>query len=233
MRISAIICAAGQGKRMGLGHNKQFLELHDKPLLVHTLQRWQEFRMLEQLVLVVGEGDVQQVKHLIHEYKLTGVSEIVIGGKERQDSVYQGLLALKKRQPEAVLIHDGARPFVQEEQLELLVKILKTEQAAVLAVPVKDTIKRVDQQGKILETLPRPELWAIQTPQAFHYPLVLEAHEHAQKQGILATDDAALIERLGLTVKVVQGHEHNIKLTTPEDLGLAQWILQEQSSAKE
>lgn len=229
MHISAIICAAGQGKRMGLGRNKQFLELNGKPLLVHTLQKWLSFIGIKQLVVVVSEGDLEEVQQMIQGYGLQSQSTkimLVIGGQERQDSVYQGLLALQATAPDAVLIHDGARPFVTAEQIEQLIRVLETDTAAVLAVPVKDTIKRVDDKGHITETLQRNELWAIQTPQAFHYSLIMGAHQHALEQEILATDDAALVEAVGHRVKVVQGHEHNIKLTTPEDILLATYLLE-------
>ncbi|GAA0380757.1 2-C-methyl-D-erythritol 4-phosphate cytidylyltransferase [Bacillus horti] len=228
MRIAAVICAAGQGKRMGLGRNKQFLELKGKPLLIHTLERWKSFSFIDELVVVVGAAEVGEVQELIQAYQLNHVSQVVAGGAERQDSVYQGLLALKETSPNVVLIHDGARPFIREKHVAELIEAVKEREAAVVAVPVKDTIKRVDDQQHITETLKRDELWAMQTPQGFSYSLILEAHETALEQRVLATDDAALVELLGHQVSVVQGDELNIKLTTPQDIQLAAFILSSQ-----
>jgi 2-C-methyl-D-erythritol 4-phosphate cytidylyltransferase len=227
VKIGVIICAAGQGKRMGLGRNKQFLELEEKPLLIHTLQQWEACEQISDVTVVVGQGEEEQVQGLITASRLKKKYHTIVGGKERQDSVYQGLLSLHESfRPDVVLIHDGARPFITAEEIDNLLKTVQSRDAAVLAVPMKDTIKKVAQDGRIEETLDRNQLWAIQTPQAFRFSLIWDAHQKAQEEGILATDDAALVERVGTPVYIVQGSYNNIKLTTPEDIDMAEFLLQ-------
>lgn len=227
VKVGVIICAAGQGKRMGLGKNKQFLELNGKPLLIHTLQQWEECEQISEVTVVVGQGEEEQVKRLIGASQFKKRYHTLVGGEERQHSVYQGLLSLDDRSsPDVVLIHDGARPFITVGEIEQVLKTVHVRGAAVLAVPMKDTIKKVAKDGRIEETVDRDQLWSIQTPQAFHFPLIWEAHQQAQKEGIVATDDAALVERLGTSVYIVQGSYNNIKLTTPEDIELAEFLLQ-------
>jgi 2-C-methyl-D-erythritol 4-phosphate cytidylyltransferase len=227
MKVGVIICAAGQGKRMGLGKNKQLLELEGKPLLIHTLQQWEVCEHISDVTVVVGQGEEEQVQGLISASRLKKKYHTIVGGKERQDSVYQGLLSLKESStPDVVLIHDGARPFITVEEIDQLIKTVQSRDAAVLAVPMKDTIKKVAQNGQIEETLDRKQLWAIQTPQAFRFSLIWNAHQQAKEEGILATDDAALVERVGTPVYIVQGSYYNIKLTTPEDIDMAEFLLQ-------
>lgn len=228
MRVGVIVCAAGQGKRMVLGKNKQFLELQGKPLLIHTLQQWEYSSSdIKDITVVVGQGEVERVEELIHSEQWSKNYTVVVGGDERQESVYQGLLAIANpQQPDIVLIHDGARPFFTLEEVEELIKKTRLHGAAVLAVPMKDTIKRVTNEGQIEETLDRSKLWAVQTPQAFTYPLILQAHQWAREESIIATDDASLVEKLMSPVYIVQGSYNNIKLTTPEDIDLAEFLLQ-------
>jgi 2-C-methyl-D-erythritol 4-phosphate cytidylyltransferase len=227
VKIGVIVCAAGQGKRMGLGRNKQFLELHGKPLLIHTLQQWEKSSGIMEITVVVGQGEVEKVRKLIHKEQWNKNYTVVVGGNERQESVYQGLLSLATDpHPDIVLIHDGARPFFELQEIEELIEKARVHGAAVLAVPMKDTIKRVTNEGQIEETLDRSKLWAIQTPQAFTYSLILQAHQWATDEGVLATDDASLVEKLNKPVYIVQGSYNNIKLTTPEDIDLAEFLLQ-------
>lgn len=213
---SVIILAAGTGSRMGLGYNKILYPLAGKPVIVHTVQSFKNDPACHEIVVVTN--DKETLTQWLPDVK------IVEGGKERQDSVYQGLLATTS---ETVLVHDGARPFVTLEMIQnLLAKTLEGG-AAILGVPVKDTIKRV-QNGKVLETLERQELYACQTPQAAPRELLLKAHKQAQKDGFLGTDEASLIEKYtDTTVHLVEGSYTNIKLTTPEDLLLAERLLQE------
>lgn len=229
MSIGVVLCAAGKGKRMQLGHNKQFLELAGKPLLIHTLEVFINQPLIDDLILVIGQDEEEQVASLLNKYELAHkVTQLVYGGKERQDSVYNGLLALNElaEAPEYVLIHDAARPFVQPEEIDRLIEAVRRYSAATLAVPVTDTIKRANDKEFVVETLNRSELWAIQTPQGFTLSSILRAHELAREEGYLGTDDASLIERLGQEVKLVLGSYDNIKLTTPEDIALAEFLLQ-------
>lgn len=227
MSVGAVLCAAGQGKRMKLGKNKQFLELMGKPLFIHTVDVFANCTAIDSLVLVVGKQELDQVRQLLHRFQLADkVARVVPGGKERQDSVFHGLQAFGDTPPTYILIHDAARPFVTSGEIERLVSQVKLNKAAVLAVPVTDTIKRGTDQGLVLETLKREELWAVQTPQAFLYSLILQAHEQARHDGYLGTDDASLVERLGVPVQLVLGGYHNIKLTTPDDIHLAEYLFQ-------
>lgn len=232
MDIAVMILSAGKGKRMGLAHNKLFHELDGIPILIHTLKRWKTVRDIGRFTLVVAGEEKELVGRLLADYGLD-VDEIVVGGEERQDSVYHGLKAWKQHaEPDIALIHDGARPFFNVQDVYALLDKVKETKAAVLACPVKDTIKRVDGQGVILETLQRSELWAIQTPQGFSFPLLYQAYTHADEQGIQATDDASLVERLGVSVSVVKANESNIKLTTPEDLSYAEYVLRHMRQTK-
>ncbi|MBM7704991.1 2-C-methyl-D-erythritol 4-phosphate cytidylyltransferase [Metabacillus iocasae] len=222
MRYEVVIPAAGQGKRMGAGKNKQFIDLQGTPLIIHTLRIFENDSACDSVILVVNQNEVALFENLMSKHDIRKVHSIVVGGQERQHSVYNGLQAVGDT--EVVLIHDGARPFVKKELIHELVQHTKTEGAAVLAVRVKDTIKRVENQH-VMETVERSSLWAIQTPQAFLLPLIKEAHEKAMEAGYLGTDDASLVERMGEKVAIVEGSYDNIKLTTKEDLLYAEAIL--------
>jgi len=222
MKYEIIVLAAGQGKRMKAGRNKQFLTIQNVPLIIHTLQKFEQDPWCSGIVLVVNEKEVEIFEELLIEYPIQKVQSLTGGGDERQHSVYNGLKSLKQAQ--MVLIHDGARPFVQQNTIHELVEKAASDKAAVLAVPVKDTIKRVE-QGTVIETVERSSLWAIQTPQAFLFDVVMNAHEKAKTNEYLGTDDASLVERAGQKVSIVEGNYDNIKLTTPEDLLYAEAIL--------
>lgn len=216
---TAIILAAGQGKRMLAGKNKQFLKINDLPLIIHTLTIFVQDPWCNEMVLVTNEQEHNQMNELLKEYFPGENIRLVNGGDQRQDSVYSGLqLVERTRQP--VFIHDGARPFVKRENLHELASVVAKRGAGLLAVPITDTIKQRSHDR--LETLDRSTLWAAQTPQGFDYSLILKAHDHAKKEHHYGTDDASLVERLGGNVDIVQGSYNNIKLTTPEDLAKAE-----------
>ncbi|TYR78495.1 2-C-methyl-D-erythritol 4-phosphate cytidylyltransferase [Priestia megaterium] len=222
MQYEVIVLAAGKGERMKAGHNKQFLTIRNVPLIIHTLRVFEEDEQCKQIILVVNEKETDYIYQLLREYPINKVKSIVTGGKERQDSVYNGLQAVKESN--VLLIHDGARPFVKHKDIHHLVQKAIQQKAAVLAVPVKDTIKKVE-NGSVIETVERSSLWAIQTPQAFLLSTIKEAHEKAIHDQYTGTDDASLVERLGKKVAIVEGNYDNIKLTTPEDLIYAEAIL--------
>ncbi|GAB7387322.1 2-C-methyl-D-erythritol 4-phosphate cytidylyltransferase [Bacillaceae bacterium] len=222
MKVGVVIAAAGQGKRMGAGKNKLFLPLAGRPVFVHTVELFVSCSLFREIVIVVSEGDVEEVRRMLRTHGLEKVT-LAVGGNERQHSVYAGLNAL--READVVLVHDGARPFVRVRDIERLLAALATSEAAILAVPVKDTIKVVSGDRFVEETPARESLWAVQTPQAFRLSVLLEAHRRARREGFLGTDDASLVERLGVRVKVIEGDYENIKLTTPDDLSLAEAIL--------
>ncbi|HHY20745.1 MAG TPA: 2-C-methyl-D-erythritol 4-phosphate cytidylyltransferase [Bacilli bacterium] len=221
MDYVVVIPAAGQGKRMKAGKNKQFIQLAGRPVIVHTLQVFEKDDACLDIILVVNEDEQREMCSLVEEYKFTKVKQIVIGGSERQHSVRNGLEVVTH---DVVLIHDGARPFIEQKLIHSLVKEAKESGAAIVAVPVKDTIKKVT--GNVVEgTTNRSSLWAVQTPQAFRLSTIKQAHERAKEEGYLGTDDASLVEWLGGRVTIVEGSHENIKLTTPEDLLFAEAIM--------
>jgi 2-C-methyl-D-erythritol 4-phosphate cytidylyltransferase len=211
---------------------KVFLPMGGVPLLGHTLRIFEACSAIAELVVLAPPGDgVRLAEELAESFASRKVSRIIAGGAERQDSVYLGLKALGS-QTDLVLIHDGARPFVTPDLIEQVAAEARISQAAVAAFPVRDTIKEVGEDRGVLKTLNRDRLWEIQTPQGFHYPLILKAYEQAFQDGVHATDDASLVERLGMKVKVVFGSRLNFKITTPEDLVLGEALLKMRTAIK-
>jgi 2-C-methyl-D-erythritol 4-phosphate cytidylyltransferase len=217
-----VIVAAGSGKRMGANRNKLWLPLGGEPILAHTVRLFATHPEIAEVVLVVSERDQAEVLAWLrsHRYKVT----VTLGGAERQDSVRCGLSVLSPT-CSYVLVHDAARPFVTAEQISSIIRQVRRDQATIMAVPVKDTIKVVGATGIVESTPARESLWAVQTPQAFRLSLLREAHEAAVQAGKRGTDDAMLVEWLGQPVTVMQGSYENIKITTPDDLWLGEEIL--------
>ncbi|MFF2484037.1 2-C-methyl-D-erythritol 4-phosphate cytidylyltransferase [Paenibacillus sp. NPDC058071] len=220
----AVVVAAGRGSRMGTAESKQYLPLRGKPILVHTLALFERMDEIEEVALVVGSADIERCKALVLEHGLAKVKAVVAGGDERQHSVHAGVKALAS-ELEWVMVHDGVRPLVKPEHIRGCCAVAERVGAAVLAVPVKDTIKQADETGLIVSTPDRRSLWAIQTPQAFRRDLLTGAHERAEKDGFLGTDDAMVVERTGAPVTISEGDYTNIKITTPEDLPWAEFLL--------
>ncbi|MCF6095183.1 2-C-methyl-D-erythritol 4-phosphate cytidylyltransferase [Microaerobacter geothermalis] len=208
---------------MNAGVNKQFIRLNGVPVLIHTLRVFSSHPDIDFIVVVSPSDEIGLVKQMIDEYKISKVTMIVPGGVERQESVLNGLMAMDEA--DHVLVHDGARPFVSHSLISELIVKLDDAKGVIPIIPVKDTVKRISPNGEVLETLDRKSLWAVQTPQAFHLPILLKAHQQAKEDGFFGTDDAMLVERLGERVITVMGNYDNIKLTTPEDLNVAQGIL--------
>lgn len=225
-RVTAIVAAAGQGKRMGAGFNKQYLILHGQPILARSLALLETSPLIDDLIVVVADGEVGYCdREIVNKYGFDKVSQVIVGGKERQDSVYQGLLHLKD-DCSLVVVHDGARPLLPPAVLSRVIERAETDGAAVVAVPVKDTIKIVNQQKLVVNTPSRERLWAVQTPQVFQREVIQRAYEQAYCDGFWGTDDAGLVERIGHPVRIVTGSYDNLKITTPEDLVLAETIWQ-------
>lgn len=223
MKTYAIIVAAGSGSRMGSGTNKQFIMIGGVPVLAHTLMAFDDSNLIDNVIIVTRSEDILTVNDLIHEFEIQKVTSIIPGGESRQDSVRLGLELVE---PDCyVLIHDGARPFISANRIDDVIIALDTVPAAALGVPVKDTIKSVDADGRIKATLNRAELVQIQTPQGFHSSLIKEAHEKALQAGLIVTDDCALAEELGIPIQVIPGDYTNIKITTQEDLRFAEGLL--------
>lgn len=224
---SVIIVAAGKGKRMGGNLSKQFLKLEKKEILAHTVDRFEEFSKIQEIILVTGKENVKTVKTMVKDYGWKKVASVVAGGKERQDSVKCGLHALSERS-KIVLIHDGVRPFVTEDMIDRSIDTAQKMGGCVLGVAAKDTMKICDENGMVVETPKRSILWQIQTPQTFRRELIEQAYEKAEKDGFLGTDDASVAEYAGAEIKVIQGSYQNIKITTREDLFVGACFLKEE-----
>lgn len=224
MHVTAIVPAAGAGIRFGGSVKKQFIALNGLPILSHTLRALAASNALAAIIVVIPPGEESRGQEALELAGIDLEAEVIPGGQLRQDSVYIGLQRAKA-ETDLVLIHDGVRPFVSREVVLATVEAAKEVGAAVAAVPAIDTIKRVDTDGFVVETLQRGQLWSIQTPQVFRYALLMQAHRAVRKHKIVATDDAALVERIGGMVKVVRGSYENLKITSEEDLPLASLIL--------
>ncbi|MCI3923321.1 2-C-methyl-D-erythritol 4-phosphate cytidylyltransferase [Paenibacillus sp. TRM 82003] len=229
VKKGAVIVSAGVGKRMGGTVSKQYMPIGGKPIVVHAMEAFERAAAVDAVALVVGAGDEAYGEELVRMYGLRKVVAVVSGGAERQHSVLRGVEALLERHPEMewVLVHDGARPLVTPAVIERALDAAVATGASVPGVPVKDTIKTADRDGFVVGTPERSSLWAVQTPQAFRVPTLLEAHRRAEAEGYLGTDDASLVERIGVRVKIAEGDYRNLKVTTPDDLGTAERLLAE------
>lgn len=222
----AIVLAAGKGRRMGTEIPKQFLYIHDKPVLFYSLNVFQQHNDIDEIVLVVSEEYKSYcIKEILEKYGITKVSAIVEGGAERYDSVIAGLSACSDCK--YVLIHDGARPCITEEIIDRSLDAVRKYDACVVGMPSKDTVKIADDQGFISVTPPRKNVWNIQTPQVFSYELIYNAYQTMQRKGMAGvTDDAMVIELLDAAkIRLVEGSYENIKVTTPDDIKVLENLL--------
>ncbi len=226
-KVTAIIPAAGLGKRFGQDNNKTFQALLDKPIVIWALEALECVDDIEEIIPVFKKDDMEQGLALIERFGISKVKRVAPGGKERQDSVFNGLnLAGKKT--DVVLIHDGVRPLIEKSVIEESIKQLKDCDGVVVGVPPKDTIKEARGHGKdivVKRTLNRNALRAVQTPQVFKYSALMHAYKKAMSEKFYSTDDSAIVERYGGKVKVIMGSYTNIKVTTPEDLDMAEMLL--------
>jgi 2-C-methyl-D-erythritol 4-phosphate cytidylyltransferase len=225
MKSVAIIPAGGLGKRMGSDLFKQYLVLDDVPVLVHTLSKFERASIIDDVILVVPEDYVEYSRRaIIEKYGLSKVGSVLAGGKERQDSVKRGLDRVNDN-TDIVVIHDGVRPLVSEELISVSVTAALEYSAVALGVPVTDTVKSVDSGGFIERTVDRKSLWSAQTPQTFRRTVIKKAYEKAYDDNFYGTDDASLVERIGINVRMIMGSYDNIKITTPEDLVVGEEII--------
>lgn len=221
IKVSVVIAAAGSGSRMSSNMPKQYISLCGVPIIIRTLSVFEESPVIDEIIIAARSEDTEYIASLVRDFGITKAAAIIPGGASRQESVH---LALKAARGEIVLIHDAVRPFVANEQISAVVQCVQSYGAAALGVPVVDTLKRIS-GDTISETVDRSSLVSIQTPQGFKTSLILSAHEHAESSGLFVTDDCALCEEMGIPVKYVHGSRMNIKITTPEDLILAEGIL--------
>ncbi|MFQ6034213.1 MAG: 2-C-methyl-D-erythritol 4-phosphate cytidylyltransferase [Candidatus Bipolaricaulia bacterium] len=224
MRVGAVVLAAGRSERMGW--SKPYLPLNGKPVLLHSLERFDRSPLIDELVIVVREGEEGRLREeVLDRYRFRKEIKVVIGGRERQDSALAGVRALSARL-DLVLIHDGARPFFSDGLLENLIEAAAEHGAAVPGLPARETIRGFDEEGFSIEELDRARLFRVQTPQCFSYKLLRRSLEEATAQGRYFTDDAGAVAAFsGVRAKLVPGEERNIKITTPLDLELAEALV--------
>lgn len=223
----AIIPAAGSGSRFGGQIPKQFIEIAGAPIIVHTLRRFEECEVIGAIVVALRREEIERFEKALSVHEIRKPVRLVAGGAERSDSILNALGAAKEFQPDVVAVHDAVRPFVTPERISAVITRAREIGAAILAQPATDTIKEVE-DGLIRRTLDRRRIWRAQTPQAFRYDLLMRANEDARAANLpaaMATDDSFLVERLGAPVAIVEGMANNIKITTPEDLILAEKLL--------
>lgn len=232
MKITAIVLSAGTGRRMGSDIPKQYMELNGYPVLYYSLKTFQE-SIVDEIILVCGSGDVEFCRHnIVEKYGINKVSNIVEGGKERYNSVYNGILAATE--PDYILIHDGARPMIDNKIVEDSIEAVKIYKACVVGMPVKDTIKVIDGDGYAQNTPERKYLWQVQTPQSFEFELIRESYRKVIEENVQGiTDDAMVVEYAAdQPIKLIEGSYENLKITTPEDLKIAQILLQNKKMKK-
>lgn len=220
--VGAVIVGAGRAERMG-GLDKVFAPLDGRPLLAHSIAAFAASRQIQFIVVVLNEENLERGRALVQESRWRKVTAVIPGGERRQDSVRAGLMALPPC--DLVAVHDAARPLVTTELIRRGIEVATVTGAAIAAVPVKDTIKRVGDGGRVLETPPRDMLWAAQTPQVARRETLERAYAYADRRGLTVTDEAGLLEAIGADVTVFTGSYHNLKVTTPDDLTIAGVLL--------
>ncbi|MDO5396839.1 MAG: 2-C-methyl-D-erythritol 4-phosphate cytidylyltransferase [bacterium] len=222
MTISAVIAAGGRGTRMGAGFNKVFMKLAGAEILLHTIRAFDESPFVDEIIVVTGAKDIARVRTLAEENNIKKLVCVTEGGNTRRASVYNGII---KARGDIIAVHDGARCLVSQKEIENVIKDCKKYGAAAVGVICKDTLKTADNNGFITGTVDRSRTYQIQTPQVFKREILLDAHEAAVKDGFEPTDDCALAERMGIKIKITPGSYDNIKITTPEDIPVAERIL--------
>lgn len=223
-KVSVVIVAGGKGRRMGAKVNKVFLTLGGKPLLYHTLKNFSQNKYINEIIVVTAQDETDFCfNEIIKKYNINKVSAVISGGIERQDSVYNGLKALKNC--DIVLIHDGARPFVNDRMIEEGIKNAKDYGACACGVKPKDTMKVIDKNNFSEKTVDRESLFIVQTPQCFKYDIIMQCHKCIKIDKLMVTDDTSIVENYGYKVFLYEGSYNNIKITTPEDLAIGEEIL--------
>lgn len=225
--ISVVIPAAGMGKRMNNNINKQYIKLEGKEVLARTVEKFNNNKFIDEIIVVARADEVEFCKeNIINRYGFDKVKSIISGGNERMNSVYNGLKKVKK-DCNIVLIHDGARPFITDKIIKQSIDETIKFDSTVVGVKVKDTIKIVDNNNKVIDTPDRDYIWAVQTPQTFKYDIIMGCYDKAISENIKVTDDSMIAEKYGYSVKMILGDYNNIKITTPEDLLFGEKILKE------
>lgn len=227
MTISAVIAAGGRGTRMGAGFNKVFMKLSGTEILLHTMRAFDESPFVDEIIVVTGAEDIKKVRTLASENSIKKLVCVTEGGSTRRASVYNGIL---KARGSIIAVHDGARCLISQHEIRDVIRDCEKYGAAAVGVICKDTLKTADKEGFISGTVDRSQTYQIQTPQVFKRDIILNAHEAAVKDGFEPTDDCALAERMGVRIKITPGSYDNIKITTPEDVPVAERILNRRKS---
>ena len=229
---SVVIVAAGQGRRMKLDINKMYFIIKGKAVLARAIEVFENCSLINEIIVVVNESEADICREdIIEKYRFKKVKSLVYGGEKRQDSVFNGLKEVSSNST-FVIIHDGARPFISSEIIEDSINTAKKFGASCVAVPAKDTIKVSDDQDFLCHAFKRPNIWVVQTPQTFKYEIIFKAHENANNNGIISTDDTGIVEKIGIKSKIVTGNYDNIKITTREDLTVAEHIINKREGIK-
>ncbi len=230
MATQAVIVSAGHGSRMNRPIPKQYLPLQGTPVLGHTVLAFDQCAEVDRIVLVVPAKDVSFCRdRLLSGLQIDKPIRVLAGGRRRQDSVLKGIIGIDDKHG-IVVIHDGVRPLVQPKLITRCIREANINGACILGIPLQDTLKSVVQNERVQKTFSRKNMWLVQTPQAFQYKLIREAHETALKDGFEATDDASLLERMGIPVHILTGSKYNLKITTEEDLILAHVLLSQRKT---
>ena len=221
----AIIAAAGQGTRFGKERRKQFIEIANVPVIIHTLKRFEQCALIQEIILILPAEDAACFLAEVGKYGLRKLARVVPGGDSRAESVHRGLQAVRTATAEIIAVHDGVRPFVTVDEIERTVRAAQETGAAILTASVVDTVKEVE-NNQVVGTLQREQLRRALTPQCFRYDLLRRAYEQPEDIVKTSTDDSSLVERLGIRVTIVEGDARNIKITSPEDIALGRIILE-------
>lgn len=235
-RIIAIVPSAGIGKRFDPSRRKTFVSINGVPLLIYTLKRLHSEDSIAEIIPVIRQEDTVRFNEMVKEHLLDKIKRVAPGGPERQDSIYNALRLIEEDgidhcKNSYVLIHDGVRPYIPEGMIDKLMGEIKDVDGVIPGIPVKDTIKEIDAGGMVVSTLNREKVRAVQTPQFFSFSAVKKAYDKAYDDGFFATDDAALVERTGGRVKIISGSPFNIKVTTPEDLKMVEYLLKKEQDS--
>lgn len=224
LKVSVIIPAAGSGTRIGGIITKQFLELNGKPILAHTIEKFQNNHLVFEIIIASQNIYFSEIEKICKRYNFNKIKHIIEGGKTRQESVGNALTKISSNS-DLILVHDAVRPFISQNVINETIKIADKNKAAIVGVPVKDTIKETGKNNRVEKTLMREKLWIIQTPQVFKTPIILKAYKNAEKKKLFGNDDATLVEAIGIKPTIILGEYENIKITTKEDLEFAELII--------
>jgi len=233
IKIIAIVPSAGLGKRFDPSRRKTFVSINGVPLLIYTLKRLHDEASIAEIIPVIREEDTDRFNEMAEQHHMDRIRRVAPGGKERQDSIYNALRLLDRDGTDHyrnsfVLIHDGVRPYIPEGMIDKLMDEIKGVDGVVPGVPVKDTIKEIDAGGNVVSTLDRDKVRAVQTPQFFSFRVIKKAYDKAYEDGFYGTDDASLVERAGGRIRIIEGSPFNIKITTPEDLKIVEFLLEKE-----